>query len=88
VLAARCVDKCRAVVAGTAGEYHYACPLDSKFLDFSGIDPVKLKELVASGADDAAVGQWISENGKRREKAEIVQWNNKMRDLRLSDLPI
>ena len=28
VIAARAVDKCRAVLAGTAGEYHSGCPVD------------------------------------------------------------
>ena len=28
VLAARAVDKCRAVLAGCQGEYHSNCPLD------------------------------------------------------------
>lgn len=36
-LAAHCVDKCRAVLAGTAGEYHSDCPLDRVWLDFTGI---------------------------------------------------
>lgn len=37
VIAARMLDKCRAVVAGTAGEYHFDCPLDNQFLGFTGI---------------------------------------------------
>ena len=45
VLAKRCVDKGRAVLAGTAGEYHFDCPLDNIFLGFAGIkgsDPRRL----------------------------------------------
>jgi hypothetical protein len=38
VHAARMTDKCRAVVAGTAGDYNYNCPLDRFLLDFTGID--------------------------------------------------
>jgi hypothetical protein len=37
VIAARAVDKCCAVLAGTAGEYHSGCPLDQVWLDFAGI---------------------------------------------------
>jgi hypothetical protein len=37
VIAARAVDKCRAVLAGTAGEYHSGCLLDQVRLDFAGI---------------------------------------------------
>jgi len=32
-LAARLLDKCRAALYGTAGEYHYDCPLDRRFFD-------------------------------------------------------
>src|SRR5437870_9726054 len=32
VLAARAVDKCRAVLAGWEGEYHSNCPLDQRWL--------------------------------------------------------
>ena len=31
VVAARTLDKCRAVLAGTNGEYHFDCPLDNFF---------------------------------------------------------
>jgi len=33
-IAARTVDKCRASLAGTLGEYHYDCPLDNKLFSF------------------------------------------------------
>jgi hypothetical protein len=38
VILPRMLDKCRAVIAGTQGEYKYACPLDQRFLQFAGID--------------------------------------------------
>lgn len=38
VVAARVLDKCRAAVAGTLGEYHFNCLLDRHFFDFTGID--------------------------------------------------
>ena len=88
VIAARALDKCRAVVAGSAGEYHYACPLDNIFFEFSGISSDAFKDFVATGADDAAVGQWITENAKERSQEEIVQWNNDLRYKRISEMPI
>jgi hypothetical protein len=87
VLAARCIDKCRAVLRGTAGEYHYACPLDKRWLDFAGIDPDELKRVVATGATDEEIAQWITQHAKQTTRLEVVQWNNQQRDLRLSDLP-
>jgi hypothetical protein len=87
VLAQRCVDKCRAELAGTNGEYHFDCPLDNIFLGFAGLKGSDLKEFVATGADDAAVGQWVEKNAKKREKIEIVKWNNEWRYKRISELP-
>jgi hypothetical protein len=86
VLGARMVDKCRAVLNGTAGEYHFNCPLDRILFDFTGIDAQALQAFVATGANDAAVGAWIKEHSKVKDKAEIVRWNNELRDKNLSDL--
>jgi hypothetical protein len=88
VLAARCIDKCRAVLNGTAGEYHYACPLDMRWLNFAGINADELKSFVGNGATDAEIADWIGKHAKQKGRAEIIEWNNKERDLRLSDLPL
>ncbi len=79
VIAGRTLDKCRAVVAGTNGEYHYDCPLDRQFLGFTGIEAGAFKEFVATGATDAEVADWITAHSKVKDRAEIVQWNNKLR---------
>lgn len=88
VIAMRMLDKCRAVLAGTAGEYHYDCPLDSHFLDFTGIDAEEFKTFVATGATDAEVAIWIESHSKVKDRAQAVAWNNKLRSTRLCDLPI
>src|SRR5881394_1478701 len=87
VLAARAVDKCRAVLAGSAGEYHSNCPLDQRWLKFAEIDYDAFRACVATGATDEEIATWIGQNAKKRPKTEIIAWNNKERDLRLSDLP-
>jgi Domain of unknown function (DUF5069) len=87
VLAARAVDKCRAVVVDWQGEYHSNCPLDQRWLNFAEIDYGDFRALVASGATDDEIAAWIEKNAKKRPRAQIVGWNNKERDLRLSDLP-
>jgi len=87
VLAARCLDKCRAALNGTQGEYHYNCPLDQIWLRFAAIDAEEFKNHVATGATDAEVAQWITARAKQRPRVEVVQWNNRQRDLHLSDLP-
>lgn len=86
VLAARAVDKCRAVLAGTGGEYHSGCPLDKMWLEFAGIDYEKFKEFVSTGATDAEVADWIGKTAKQRPRIEIVRWNNELRGKRLCDL--
>jgi Domain of unknown function (DUF5069) len=87
VLAARLVDKCRAVLVGWQGEYHSNCPLDQRWLNFTGIDYAEFRSFIATGAADDEIAEWIGENAKKRPRVEIVVWNNKERDLRLSDLP-
>src|SRR6185369_10672784 len=44
VILPRCLDKGRATIAGKNGEYHYACPLDERFLNFVGINPAAMKK--------------------------------------------
>ncbi len=88
VHAGRMLDKCRAVLAGTAGEFHYNCPIDRFFFDFTGIDHEAFKDFVATGADDNAIGVWIIERSQVKTREEVVQWNNKMRDQRISELPV
>lgn len=87
VLAARVLDKCRAIVAGTNGEYKFDCPLDRQFFDFTGIDSREFREFVATGATDAEVAEWIGRRAVQKSKLEIIKWNNKLRELRISELP-
>jgi len=87
VIAARMLDKCRATIAATAGEYHYDCRLDNQFLGFAGIDAGEFRTFVATGATDAEVAAWIEQHSKIKDRAEIVVWNNKLRYTRLCELP-
>ena len=87
VLAARALDKCRAVLVGWQGEFHSNCPLDQRWLKFAEIDYDAYKAFVATGASDEEVTAWIGEHAKTRSRTDIVIWNNRDRDLRLSDLP-
>jgi hypothetical protein len=87
VLAGRALDKCRAVLAGTGGEYHSGCPLDAIFLDFAEIPYEKFRDYVGTGATDAEVGDWIQKNAKQRPQIEVIKWNNDLRYKRISELP-
>jgi hypothetical protein len=87
VLAARTLDKCRATLAGTAGEYHFDCPLDNFFFGFTEITSTEFKDFVATGASDDEVAKWIEENAKKRPRIEIIKWNNDLRYKRVSEMP-
>ncbi len=86
VVAARCLDKCRAVLNGTAGEYHSGCPLDEIWLDFAGIKYKAFRKFVSTGADDAAVSEWVASKAKQKKRSEVIAWNNKMRDKQISKM--
>lgn len=88
VIAARTLDKCRALLAGTEGEYHFDCPLDNFFFGFAEIKADDFKAFVATGTTDDEVAGWIQQNAKTREREEIVLWNNDLRYKRISELPI
>jgi len=87
VIAARALDKCRAVLAGTAGEYHSGCPVDEMWLNFTGISYDAFRDFVATGATDAEFVAWVEKTAKQRPRIEIIHWNNDLRTKRLCDLP-
>ena len=64
VILPRMLDKGRATLAGKNGEYHYACPLDQRFLEFAGIDPEALKMELGKG--DGEILEWVQKNAKHK----------------------
>lgn len=87
VIAGRTLDKCRAKLVGTNGEYHFDCPLDNMFFGFAGIVPEEFKAFVATGASDEEVANWVEEKAKKRPRIEIIKWNNEWRYKRISEIP-
>ena len=76
VILPRMLDKGRATVAGKAGEYHYNCPMDQRFLEFVGIGAEPLKKQLAAGKGDGEILAWIEKNAKHKHyPAEIVNWS-------------
>jgi len=72
----RMLDKCRAEIAGTPGEYHYDCPLDQHILNYAGINAEALKIEVAKGLGDGEILAWITANASnKRSPWEIAQWS-------------
>ena len=79
VILPRMLDKCRAEIAGTTGEYHFNCPLDQHILNFIGIDAESLKTEVSKGLGDGEILEWINANAKnKRSLWEIAQWSDYM----------
>src|SRR5262245_3134656 len=76
VILARMLDKGRATIARKNGEYHYACPMDQRLLDFLGIKADALKKQLAAGKTDGEIVTWIQKNAKNKPTdPEIVAWS-------------
>lgn len=76
VILPRLLDKGRALLAGSIGEYSYACPLDGRFHEFAGTSPDEILELLKQGKGDGEVLLWIQNNGKnQRTDFEIEAWS-------------
>ena len=76
VIARRAVDKCRASLAGTLGEYHYDCPLDNLLFSFKGITGEQFKAAVQAAKNDEEIGAWLQANGATKTPAEIKTWSD------------
>ncbi|NNM28383.1 MAG: DUF5069 domain-containing protein [Akkermansiaceae bacterium] len=88
VVAARTLDKCRADLNGSIGEYHFDCPLDNLFFDFTGITADAFRELVKTGASDEDVADWVQKHSKVKDRQAIIQWNNDLRYKSINQMPI
>jgi hypothetical protein len=75
----RLLDKGRATVAGTNGEFNYDAPIDQRLKDFLGLDLEALREELATGKGDGEILEWINTNAKHKRSAwEIEQWSSFM----------
>jgi hypothetical protein len=87
VIGARMLDKARANLLGINGEYnYYPCGLGAYFWKFTGLDPMKFRDFVATGASDDEVDQWIRDNATQKDRKAVIKWNNEMIGLRICDL--
>ena len=76
VILPRMLDKGRAEIAGTSGDYRYNCPLDRHFLEFVGVEAGELREQLALGKGDGEVLDWINAHARhKRSVQEILQWS-------------
>jgi hypothetical protein len=75
---ARMIDKCRAVLAGTEGEYIYPCPMDFRLMEFAGITDGQFTAAVKANPSDDGVLQWFRHTAKQHAPADLEEWNRMM----------
>src|SRR5262245_9161833 len=75
---ARMIDKCRAVLAGTEGEYIYPCPMDDRLMDFAGITSEQFTAAVEANPRDEGVEAWFRQTAKPHDPAELDTWNRQL----------
>lgn len=73
----RLIDKARATVAGTNGEYHFNCPIDQRFFSFAGVSPESFFAEVKAGRSDSELLAYVLSHEKtKRHPAEIASWSH------------
>ena len=75
---ARMIDKCRALLAGTEGEYIYPCPMDDRLLAFTGLTAEQFTAAVRSNQTEEGFMQWFRHNAKPHIQADLEEWNRSM----------
>jgi hypothetical protein len=85
LIIARTIDKCRAVIAGTQGEYHFNCPLDRMLFDFKGTDAEAFKAKAAEGATDDELVEFVKTTGTPKTDEQVATWNDMVMHTDYSD---
>lgn len=75
-LMARMIDKGRATINGTNGEYHFDCPVDNMLFSFKGVKGDEVRQVLASGASDDEIVRWFNSHGMARTDLEIKAWSD------------
>jgi hypothetical protein len=75
---ARMIDKCRAVLAGTEGEYIYPCPMDERLMEFVGINSDQFMTAVKANSTDEGFVKWLEQTAKPHRPTELEEWNQKL----------
>ena len=79
VILPRMLDKGRATLAKTNGEYNYDSTTDKRFLGFVGIDAEALLRELEAGKGDGEILDWINAHARSpRQPWEIEAWSASM----------
>src|ERR1700747_2916715 len=74
----RTIDKCRALVGGDIGEYHFDCPLDNTLFGFKGINGADFKAQIENGASDQQMAEWLDQSGEKKTQDEVKHWSDQV----------
>ena len=74
----RTIDKCRALLWGNIGEYHFDCPLDNMLFGFKGVKGSDFKAFVETGASDEEIAKWLDRNGIPKGDKEKQAWSEEV----------
>jgi uncharacterized protein DUF5069 len=74
----RTLDKCRALIGGDIGEYHFDCPLDNMLFGFKGVKGDDFKAEVEKGASDSDIAKWLDTQGQNKTPDEVKIWSDGM----------
>jgi hypothetical protein len=83
----RTIDKCRAHLMNQLGDYHFNCPLDQMFFQFTGIDANDFVRAVKDGLTDEELVQWINDIGVTHSPEEIQKWSDDLEKYSLINNP-
>ncbi len=78
VILGRTLDKCRALLWGDIGEYHFDCPLDNMLFGWKNIKGDDFKAAVEKGASDDEMVKWVTDNGDQKTPEETKTWADEM----------
>ena len=74
----RMIDKCRAVLSGTEGEYIYPCPMDERLMDFAGITSEQFTAAIKADPTDEGVVAWFRQAAKPHQPEQLEAWNREL----------
>jgi hypothetical protein len=78
----RTIDKCRALLWGKIGEFHFDCPLDNMLFGFKGIKGDDFKAEVERGASDDEIAKWVDGHGDSKTAEEVRQWSDEIEKMK------
>lgn len=75
----RTIDKAKASIDGTLGEYHYDCPHDKPLFEFLGTDAEAFASKVEELETDDAIAAWVASTSLSKKTPEDIERFNRER---------